>query len=120
MFSLAAEPKRWIKVTAPLSASLDSSPARSIRNRVSTRCTTCRTGVSGVGCAASNSRSGIGSEGVELGSASRAHSHPLLLVKLTSALPRKENQCATAHRVHPVSPDCRAGLLGPGDSLEGV
>jgi hypothetical protein len=35
---------------------------RSIRNRGSTRCTTCRTGYSNVGCNAGNSLSGIGSD----------------------------------------------------------
>ena len=35
--------------------------ACSSKNRVSTRCTTCSTGVSSLGCAASSRRSGIGS-----------------------------------------------------------
>ena len=63
MSKLTADPKRWIKLTAPLSASLDSSPTGSFRTRVSTRCKTCRTGVSNAVCDATNNRSGIDSDG---------------------------------------------------------
>ena len=62
MFKLAADPKRWISVTAPLLTSAAFSPACWSKTRVSTRCTTCSTGVSSLGCAASSRRSGIGSE----------------------------------------------------------
>ena len=62
MLRLAADPKRWISVTAPLSASSALSPAWPSRWRVITRCTTCSTGVTSSGCAASSNRSGIGSE----------------------------------------------------------
>jgi hypothetical protein len=54
-------------VTAVLSASLDLSPARSIRNQVSTRCTTYGAGVSNVGCDAINGYSGIGGASTPLG-----------------------------------------------------
>lgn len=50
-----------------LSASLDLSPARSIRNQVSTRCTTYGAGLSNVGCEAINSCSGIGGASTPLG-----------------------------------------------------
>ena len=60
MFKLAAEPKRWISVTAPPWPSSASSPARSSRWRLSTRWTTCSTGVTSSGCAASSKRSAIG------------------------------------------------------------
>ena len=62
MFKLAAEPKRWISVTAPLSASPALRPACLSRWRVITLCTTCSTGVSSLGCAASSRRRGIGSD----------------------------------------------------------
>ena len=52
---LAAEPKRWMSVTAPPWPSSALSPARSSRCRVSTRCTTCSTGVTSPGCDASRS-----------------------------------------------------------------
>ncbi len=62
MLRLAADPKRWISVTAPLWPSSALSPAAPSRWRVSTRCTTCSTGVTSSGCAASSTRSGIGSD----------------------------------------------------------
>ena len=61
----AAEPKRWIGVTAPPWPSSAWSPAASIRWRAITRCTTCTTcgtGVTNPGCAASSTRSEIGSD----------------------------------------------------------
>ena len=57
-----SEPKRWISVTAPLSACSAFSPACWSKKRVVARCTTCSTGVTSNGCAASSRRSGIGSE----------------------------------------------------------
>jgi hypothetical protein len=60
MFKLAADPKRWISVTAPLSASSALAPACPSRWRVMTRCTTCSTGVTSLGRAASSRRSGMG------------------------------------------------------------
>ena len=58
---LAAEPKRWISVTAPLSASSGLSPAWPGRCLVIMRCMTCSTSVTRLGCAASSKRSGMGS-----------------------------------------------------------
>jgi hypothetical protein len=62
MLRLAAEPKRWIGVTAPPWPSSALRPAASSRWRATTRCTTCSTGVTSSGCAASSTRSGIGSD----------------------------------------------------------
>ena len=59
--SLAAEPKRWISVTAPPWPSSPLSPTPSSGWPVTTRCTTCNTGVTSSGRAASSMRSGIGS-----------------------------------------------------------
>ena len=58
MFRLAADPKRWVSVTAPLSALSAFRPACLSRKQVSTRCTTGSTGVSSCGCAASSRRNG--------------------------------------------------------------
>jgi len=62
MLRLAAEPKRWISVTAPLSASPAVSPACPSSWRVITRCTTFSTGVTSLGFAASSRRKGMGSD----------------------------------------------------------
>ncbi len=59
---VAADPKRWISVTAPPWPSSARSPASSSRWRVITRCTTCSTGVTSSGCAASSTRNGIDSD----------------------------------------------------------
>jgi hypothetical protein len=61
---LAAAPKRWISVTAPLWPSSVLSPARSRRWRVSKRCTTCSTGVISSGGAASSNRSAPAANGL--------------------------------------------------------
>ena len=60
MFRYAADPKRWMSVTAPLSASSVLRPACPSRWRVITRRTTCSTGVTCLGCVASSRRSGMG------------------------------------------------------------
>ena len=62
MLRLPADPKRWISVTAPPCPSSAGSSAASSRWRVITRCTACSTGVTSCGCAASSTRSGIGSD----------------------------------------------------------
>jgi hypothetical protein len=56
LFKLAEEPKRWISVTAPPRPSSRLSPTPSSRWRLTTRCTTCSTGVTSSGCAASSKR----------------------------------------------------------------
>ena len=63
MFKLASEAKRWISVTAPLSACSTFCPTWPIRWRGMTRCTTCSTGVTRLGCATSSRRSGMGRDG---------------------------------------------------------
>ena len=72
MLRLAADPNRWISVTAPLSASKALRPVRSSRWRVITRCTTCSSGVTSTGCAASNRRSGIGNDSTHRRTGTRA------------------------------------------------
>lgn len=62
MLSLAADPKHWINVTAPLSTISTSSPPCPSRVRVITQCITCITGVTHLGCAANSRRNGIGSD----------------------------------------------------------
>ena len=52
----------WISVTAPLSAASALRPAWSSRKRVVPRYTTCSTGVTSLGCAASSRRRGMGSD----------------------------------------------------------
>ena len=62
MLKFAADPKRWISVTAPLSTSSALRPACPSKWRLITRCTTCSTGVTSLGCAASSKRSGMGKD----------------------------------------------------------
>jgi hypothetical protein len=57
---LAEEPKHWISVTAPLSASTALALACPNRNRVITLCTTCGKGIASLGCAANSNQSGMG------------------------------------------------------------
>jgi hypothetical protein len=49
MFKLAADPKRWMSVTAPVEASVRWNPACLIRNVAMTRWTICKTGASSWG-----------------------------------------------------------------------
>src|SRR5258706_9103056 len=60
MFRLAAEPKRWMRVTAPVAASLRLTPASLIRCVAITRWMICNTGASSSGCTAKRLRNGIG------------------------------------------------------------
>ena len=62
---MAVEPKRWISVTTPPWPSSVASPACPSRCRVTTRCTTCSTGVTSSGCAGRSTRSGIGSDSTD-------------------------------------------------------